>query len=186
MLWIGAEFRKWGRRRLLDKQSSLDSIRALPWQEFEHLVGEAYRREGYHVEETGTSSGDGGIDLILRGGSETVLVQCKQWKVRSVGVKPVRELFGVLTAERADRAVLVTCGTFTKGAVDFARGKPLRLVAGEEVLSLVRSGQRGSAAKPTPEPAAASSKPMVKPVRAPAPTVTRATVSARSDADTHR
>ncbi|MCE5230900.1 hypothetical protein LLG95_15085 [bacterium] len=34
-------FRK---RRLLDRQSGIESIRNLSWQEFEELLGEAYRR----------------------------------------------------------------------------------------------------------------------------------------------
>ncbi len=162
VLWIAAEVRKWQRRRLLNAQTGLDSIKGLSWQEFEHLVGEAYRRQGYLVEETGTSGGDGGIDLVLSGHGETVLVQCKQWRTRRVGVKPVRELYGVLASERADRAVLATCGTFTDEAQAFARGKPLKLVVGNELLDLVRSGQR---AEPRGEPsahAAATAKPTTR------------------------
>lgn len=159
VLWIVAEFRKWQRRKLLDAQTGLDSIRGLSWQEFEHLVGETFRRQGYLVEETGTSGSDGGINLVLNGHSEKVLVQCKQWRTQRVGVKPVRELYGVLTSEHADRAILATCGTFTDEAQDFARGKALKLVAGNELLDLVRSGQQ---AEPRSEPsadAAATAKP---------------------------
>lgn len=142
VLWLTAEIRKRQRRRLLDSQSGLESVRALSWQEFEHLVGEAYRRHGYLVEETGTSSGDGGVDLVLNGHGETVLVQCKQWRSQRVGVKPVRELYGVLASERADRAILATCGTFTDEALAFAAGKPLTLVSGTALHELVRSVQR--------------------------------------------
>lgn len=77
-IWLLAEFKKWQRRGLLDAQSGLESIRTLSWQEFEHLVGEAYRRQGFVVEETGSASGDGGIDLLLSRGRERILVQCKQ------------------------------------------------------------------------------------------------------------
>ena len=34
----------WRKRRLLDSQKGIDSIRTLGWKEFEELVGEAYRR----------------------------------------------------------------------------------------------------------------------------------------------
>ncbi len=44
------------RRRLLDTQSDLESLKALSWQDFERLVGEAYRRRGYAVEEVGGSA----------------------------------------------------------------------------------------------------------------------------------
>lgn len=54
------------RRKLLDRQSGLDSIRAMSWREFEMLCGEAFRRRGFTVEENGMGGADGGVDLILR------------------------------------------------------------------------------------------------------------------------
>lgn len=162
--WVIAELQKWNRRWLLDAQSGLESIRALGWQEFERLVGEAYRRQGYAVDETGSSGGDGGVDLVLNVHGETVLVQCKLWRSRSVGVKPVRELYGVLMSESADRAILVTCGHFTREAEAFAAGKPIKLVAGDELQTFVRSAQRSEpmrdgshATKPSTSAPAASS-----------------------------
>ena len=94
-LLAGAEaaIRKAGRRNIYDTQTSIDSIRELSWSQFELLIGEAYRRPGYEVVETGGGGADGGIDMKLKGQLETVLVQCKQWKVYKVGVKPIREFF---------------------------------------------------------------------------------------------
>jgi restriction system protein len=127
------------RRRLLDHQADLQSLRTLSWQQFEQLVGEAYRRQGYDVEETGGGGADGGIDLVLRGHGETILVQCKQWRVLQVGVDKVRELFGVLTSEGATRAIMVTSGNFTNDAKSFKVGKPLTLVDGPALATLVQS-----------------------------------------------
>ena len=87
------------RRRLLDRQDGIESLRSLSWREFEQLVGEAYRRQGYDVEETGGGGPDGGFDLVLRGNGETVLVQCKQWRERQLGVRSARELLGVVASE---------------------------------------------------------------------------------------
>jgi restriction system protein len=148
------------RRKLFDRQSSIDSVRNISWREFEQLVGEAYRRQGYAVEETGGGGADGGIDLVLRGNGETVLVQCKQWKARQVGVDKVRELFGVVTAERADRGILVTSGNFTKDALAFQAGKPLSLVDGSELVRLIQGVQpAGRPAAAAPAPAVASTDP---------------------------
>lgn len=143
-VWLLAEFQKWRRRRFPDAQSGLDSILDLSWQDFEHLVGEAYRRQGYTVQETGSPGGDGGIDLSMRRAGEYVLVQCKRWRRKNVGVGPVRELFGVMTSESATRGILVTCGSFTPAARSFAEGKPLDLVDGPQLWELVRSVQTAS------------------------------------------
>jgi len=136
-LWLLAEIVKWQRRGLLDGQSGIDSIRDLSWQEFEYLVGEAYRRQGYVVQETGSPSGDGGIDLSLSRGPERVLVQCKQWQTRRVGVKPVRELYGVMVSERASRAILITSGSFTPEARRFAAKNAVVLIEGPELAQMV-------------------------------------------------
>ena len=80
------------RRRLLDKQTGIESLSQMNWRQFELLAGEAFRRQGYAVEETGLGGADGGIDLILRKNGQITLVQCKQWQNRQVGVIVVREM----------------------------------------------------------------------------------------------
>lgn len=130
-----------GRKLLLNSQTGITSLRALSWREFEQLVGEAFRRQGYDVEETGGGGADGGVDLVLRGHGETILVQCKQWRERQVGVDKVRELFGVLTAEGANRGILVSSGNYTRDAQSFKVGKPLTLIDGPALAQLVRGVQ---------------------------------------------
>lgn len=134
--WFGRH-----RRRLVDQTTNLESLRDLPWKQFEILVAEAFRRQGYQVEFFLNRGADGGIDLILKKDGRTSLVQCKQWKVFSVGAPDIREMFGLMTAEGADEAIIVTSGQFTREAESFATGKPIRLLDGPQLLSLVQSVQ---------------------------------------------
>jgi restriction system protein len=148
-----AQLDKYQRRKLLEKQTSPGTVRAMSWQQFEQLVGEAYRRQGYRVEETGGGGPDGGVDLILRRNGETALVQCKRWKQARVGVRPVRELRGAVARDGATRGIFVTCGEFTAEAVAEAQGQPpLALVDGKALLELVRQaqGQTAPAQETTP------------------------------------
>jgi len=130
-------FNAWRKGALLERQKDIGTLRAIGWQEFEELVGEAYRRKGYAVTESGGGGADGGVDLILKKEHEKILVQCKHWKIDKVGVKVVRELFGVIAAEGATGGVLISSGRFTQEARDFARGKPIELLDGSEVLKFV-------------------------------------------------
>src|SRR4029450_7889695 len=115
-------------------QEDLETLRALSWQDFERMVGEAYRRQGYVVEELGGSAPDGGVDLYIFNGGQKTVVQCKRWRTLQVGVPLVRELYGVVTAERAANGIPVPPGTFTEDAKAFVRGLPL-----EEQMSSARS-----------------------------------------------
>jgi restriction system protein len=106
------------------------SIQDLDWDEFELLVSELYRRRGFKVEFGVGTGPDNGIDVILKKGEERALVQCKHWKAWKVGVKELREFFGVLISDGAARGIFVTSKSFTREALDFANGKPIDLITG--------------------------------------------------------
>jgi restriction system protein len=135
------------KRELFKRQKSLPDISALKWREFEEVIGEAYKRQGYQVEERGGNEPDGGIDLILRKKGEMGLVQCKHWEAEQVGVKIVRELYGVVAAEGATKGIVVTTGYFTRDAEIFAHGKPLLLIRGNELSRLIEEGQKALISK---------------------------------------
>jgi restriction system protein len=130
-------FRSRDRATLLDQQGDLESLRALSWARFEQLVGEAYRRQGYAIEETGQGGADGGVDLLLRKDGATTLVQCKQWRSRQVGVSVVREMHGLMHHHGAAAVKIVCTGVFSSDCYRFAVGKPLELVDGVELARLV-------------------------------------------------
>lgn len=132
------------REKLLDIQTGLNSINAMSWQEFEMLVGEAYKRQGYTVSENGGGGADGGIDLFLSKDNKRTIVQCKRWKTNTVNVSLVRELYGVMAAERASACIFVTSGTYTHEARMFADGKPITLVDGKELFDLIASVRNNS------------------------------------------
>lgn len=141
LAWVMAEVRKFGRRRRLEGLHSIESLRAMSWREFEELVGEAYRRKGFVVDVCGSACGDGGVDVRLHRGGEVVLVQCKHWKKWKVGEQIVRELAGVVAAERATRGIVVTSGVFTAGARRFGKKGEIELLDGSALLKLVRDVQ---------------------------------------------
>ncbi len=136
------------RRKLLEQQTDLDSIRDLPWDDFEHLVGEAYRRLGYHVRETGSDDRHGGADLVLRRRGETTLVECKRWRLRKVRVATLRELQGVMAAEHAQHGVVVTTSAFTQDARAFALDRGIELVDGPQLLGLLHSVRKAGSLPP--------------------------------------
>ena len=130
------------RKQLLETQTGLDTLARMSWREFEMLVGEAFRRRGYFVEETGLGGKDGGIDLVVSKGGRKELVQCKQWRTQQVRVSTVREMWGLAHHHGADAVHIVCIGDFTPDAAAFARGKPIELVQGERLLEMVRTVQR--------------------------------------------
>ena len=130
------------RDRLVDHQVSLETLRAIDWRDFERLVGEAFRRWGYRIEETGLGGADGGIDLRLTKAGAVTLVQCKHWKASSVGAPIVREMLGLMHHHRAQAIAVVTSGSFTREARAFAaQEQAIELIDGLKLLRMIKAVQ---------------------------------------------
>ncbi|MEK7775472.1 MAG: restriction endonuclease [Candidatus Zixiibacteriota bacterium] len=88
--------------------------------ELEKAVARMLNRLGYSATVT-KQSGDGGVDVIAQNSSHTLLIQCKGWNTK-IGVRPVRELLGVVTDSKINGTVAVMLSTngFTEEASNFA------------------------------------------------------------------
>lgn len=133
--------------------SAASSLNDMSWVQFEQLVGEGFRLQGYTVVETGgVGVADGGVDLLLSRGRETFIVQCKQWRAFKVGVDVVRELFGVMAARGAAGGFVVTSGTFTLDAIKFASGRNVTLIDGPKLHNMIRRAHASMPSAPVPPP----------------------------------
>ena len=149
---VGSVVRRRRRAALLENvahSKHANALDGMSWHEFEMLVGEAYRLQGYRVAETGDGGADGGVDVVLTKGGEKFFVQCKQWKAYKVGVEVVRELYGVMAAKGAAGGFLVTSGRFTDGAKAFADGRNVQLVDGPQLSAMIKKVKQSPPAKPS-------------------------------------
>lgn len=117
---------------------------ALSWSEFEQLVAELFRRQGYAITENLIGGPDGGVDLVLRKGSERTLVQCKHWRTQRVGASVVRALKGVMAARDISSGFVVSSGTFTDQARAFAAEARVGLIDGSQLMSMRRQLSRSA------------------------------------------
>jgi restriction system protein len=141
IIGIGSAVRAYLVRRNFDRLFDLTDIRSLPWQHFEMIVAEAFRRRGYVVIENMSTAADEGVDLALHKNGATYFVQCKQWRTMKVGVRPLREFFGVVSARAAAGGIFVSSGTYTRDALEFARESRLELIDGHALAQMVKQYQ---------------------------------------------
>jgi len=106
-----------------------ETLRRLDWLAFEHLVLDLFRFLGFDVRKT-QAGADGGVDIELHdragqpGNTMKAVIQCKSRATSSVGVDRARELFGVMSAKRVARGILICNTSFTPDAVAFAKDAP--------------------------------------------------------------
>lgn len=119
------------------------NIAIMDWQDFEHLIREIFEKEfstnGGEVKVT-QASRDGGVDAIafdpdpIRGGK--IVIQAKRY-TNTVGVAAVRDLYGTVHNEGATKGILVTTADYGPDAYEFAKGKPITLLNGSNLLHLL-------------------------------------------------
>lgn len=124
----------------LDASSNLA---AMDWEDFEHLIREVFEKEfssnGGEVKVT-QASRDGGVDAVafdpdpIRGGK--IVIQAKRY-TNTVGVSAVRDLYGTVMNEGANKGILVTTSDYGPDAYAFANGKPLVLLSGANLLHML-------------------------------------------------
>ena len=119
------------------------NLAAMDWEDFEHLIREIFEQEfsknGGEVKIT-QASRDGGVDAVafdpdpIRGGK--IVIQAKRY-TNPVGVSAVRDLYGTVMNEGATKGILVTTADYGPDSYAFAKGKPLTLLTGANLLHLL-------------------------------------------------
>ena len=127
------------------------NLASMAWEDFEHLIRELFEKEfsskGGEVKVT-QASRDGGVDAIafdpdpIRGGK--FVIQAKRY-TNTVGVSAVRDLYGTLLNEGANKGILVTTSDYGPDSYEFAKGKPITLLNGSNLLYLLE--KHGTKAK---------------------------------------
>jgi restriction system protein len=129
--------------------SSITNLAAMNWEDFEHLIRALFEKEfsenGGEVKVT-RASRDGGVDAIafdpdpIKGGK--IVIQAKRY-TNIVGVSAVRDLYGTVLNEGANKGILVTTSDYGSDSYEFIKGKPLTLLNGNNLLYLLeKHGQK--------------------------------------------
>jgi restriction system protein len=125
-----------GERDVLSEIDARPNLMDLTPAEFEALVGNLFTKMGLETKLTRTSR-DGGVDAIaydtrpILGGK--VVIQAKRYR-HTVGVSAVRDLYGTMMNEGANKGILVATSSYGPDAYDFCKDKPIELVDGGGLL----------------------------------------------------
>ena len=131
-------------KNLDDSLMPESNLAAMEWEDFEHLVAQLFEwefgRNGVEVKVT-RASRDRGVDAVLfdpdplRGGK--YVLQAKRY-TRTVDVSSVRDLYGTVMNEGANRGILITTASFGPDSYEFAKDKPISLVDGPNLLLMLQ------------------------------------------------
>ncbi|HJX50677.1 MAG TPA: restriction endonuclease [Candidatus Nanoarchaeia archaeon] len=120
---------------------SIESLQSFDPIEFENIAKALLIKMGFNATTT-KASGDGGIDIIAINEQPIIggkyVIQCKRYATgNNIGEPVVRELYGVMHAENANKGILITTSDFSRQAINFAQDKAIELINGNVLLALL-------------------------------------------------
>jgi restriction system protein len=118
---------------------------AIEWRRFEAVCEALFTQAGL-TSRSQSHGADGGVDIWLYSRSAEApiaVVQCKHWQGKPVGVKEVREFYGVMASHKLQRGIYATTSSYTADALAFAQSNGVTAMDGPALLDLI--------AKRTPE-----------------------------------
>ncbi len=112
---------------------------AIEWRRFEAVCEALFAQAGFETRSQ-PHGADGGVDIWLYSANAkepATVVQCKHWRGKPVGVKEVREFFGVMASLRLKRGTYVTTSSYTADALKFAKANGINAIDGTALLALI-------------------------------------------------
>ncbi|MDP3349608.1 MAG: restriction endonuclease [Hydrogenophaga sp.] len=109
---------------------------AIEWRRFEAVCEALFAQAGFETRSQ-SHGPDGGVDVWLHSKNAVgpvSVAQCKHWRSKPVGVKEVREFFGVMASHQLKRGTYATTSTFTPDAIAFGKGNGIHLLDGAGLL----------------------------------------------------
>lgn len=119
---------------------SIALLQDIEWKRFEDVCQRFYTLKGFRAETTQLGA-DGGIDIRLYLGDAATpssIVQCKAWGEKAVGIKPVRELLGVMAHEKIPKGFFMAASDYTDDARAFAESNPITLITGDMLITMIQ------------------------------------------------
>ncbi len=112
---------------------------AIEWRRFEAVCEALFAQAGFQTRSQ-SHGADGGVDIWLHSANArgpVSLVQCKHWQGKPVGVKEIREFFGVMSSHQLKRGTYATTSTYTVDAQQFAKANGIYTMDGPALLALI-------------------------------------------------
>jgi Holliday junction DNA helicase RuvB len=111
-----------------------DRLRVMSGVEFEEFVARLFGNLGYSAELTPTS-GDHGVDILIRKAGQAGAVQCKRWE-DPVGEPVVRDFLGSMMGAGVTVGYIAATSAFTEQAQEFAQKHGIHLLDLDRIIEM--------------------------------------------------
>ena len=120
---------------------AMSAVRKMKWPNFELLIAEGFRVQGFTVSGFSSPGAPAGSDMIVEKGQKKFCVQCRDWQVSKLEVPTVEMLVKVIAEKNADGGYVVTAGEVTPEAAALAASRKIQFVRGPSLLAMLEKAK---------------------------------------------
>jgi hypothetical protein len=117
-----------------------DALSRIPWQDFEILVANRYRRHGWQVAHCANGPGPRAgneVDLRMERDGEVALVQCRHESLSPLDARAIERLLAQAADEAATQVIVVASGELPEDARQLAESAGATIVEGAAVRDML-------------------------------------------------
>jgi hypothetical protein len=117
-----------------------DALSRIPWQDFEILVANRYRRHGWQVAHCSYGPGEraaGEVDLRMEKQGDLALVQCRHESLSRLDTRTIERLLAQAADEAATEVIIIASGDVPEDARQLAESAGATIVEGAAVRDML-------------------------------------------------
>jgi HJR/Mrr/RecB family endonuclease len=125
-------------RRFLHAYRSIAELRRMDPLQFEHYTANLFRKQGFQARVT-VSSGDDGVDIVLKKNGIRVVAQCKRYaESKPVVSEEMQRFIGSMQIYGVRQGFFVATTRFTAAAVRLAKANGAEIIDDAALARLIR------------------------------------------------
>lgn len=115
---------------------NLNELTRMDPLKFEAYVCGLFVQLGYEAYLT-KASGDGGKDILIYKGNSFTIAECKRYVKTKIGRPDIQKFHSAILDCNAEKGYFITTSEFTTTAAAYVSDKPIELINGEKLVSLI-------------------------------------------------
>lgn len=135
LLLLGMESVRRDREKTFLMCSDINQIKKMEQDEFVAYTANLYKRLGYFIDLL-KSKDELGCDIIVRKKQDIICIKCVSG-AEEIGILPLQQVYGSMNLYKANKCMLITTGTYSEKAKQFAKANHVNLIDQQELLKKI-------------------------------------------------
>lgn len=135
LLLLGMESIRRDKEKTFLMCSDINQVKKMEQDEFVAYTASLYKRLGYFIDLL-KSKDELGCDIIARKKQDVICIKCIVG-TDEIDILPLQQVYGSMNLYKANKCILITAGTYSEKAKQFAKANHVELIDQQRLLKII-------------------------------------------------